>query len=67
MPFRIFAYSSNIHCPREEYQEGIIVSTVRQPFDIAEAMEKVEVMTTKRENLKTKMRMWRELDLQATG
>jgi hypothetical protein len=30
-------------------------------------LEKVEVMTTKRENLKTKMRMWRELDLQATG
>jgi hypothetical protein len=29
--------------------------------------EKVEVMTTKRENLRTKMRIRRGLDLQATG
>jgi len=28
---------------------------------------KVEVMTTKRTNLRTKMRIWRGLDLQATG
>jgi hypothetical protein len=45
--------------------------TVRRLPTLRRQWEKVEVMTTKRANLRTKIKMmeqmWRGLDLQATG